>query len=144
MLSSPMHPFLLTNPQMYIMITTMYIPSQEERYSSVHSFTLLLCVVVPSFVVAFACTDMGLVPVLGAFSWPLAYPIFLISGQLGLGMAISAMAQFFAFWYLRRSSLSPKTKTTIAITWGMALALAVRIILAYELYQVVLQAGLKN
>lgn len=121
----------------------MYIPTQEERYSKVALFTLILCVMVPSAVVVGLYSDMGVMSIIGACAWPIAYPLVAASGSMAGGMVISTVVQLVAFILLYRSRLTPKRKTTIAIIWGMGFALLVRIILAYELKQAVIRAYLE-
>lgn len=121
----------------------MYIPTQEERYSKVALFTLILCVMVPSAVVVALYSDMGIMTIIGACAWPLAYPIVAETGNMAAGMVFSTTLQLVAFVLLYRSKLTPKRKTTIAIIWGMGFALLVRIILAYELKQAVIRAYLE-
>ena len=111
----------------------MYIPTQEERYSKVAKITLFLCVMLPSSVVCLAGGERGLMNVLAAFLFP---PGMIFQSVLGVSLSaaicISAALQGAAFWWLscfcRRS---PKAKITIAITWGMSLALLLRLQIAY-------------
>ncbi len=121
----------------------MYIPTQEERYSKVALFTLILCVMVPSAVVAACYSSMSWMAIIGACAWPLAYPIVAATGNMATGLVISTAVQLAGFLMLSRSKMPSKKKTTIAILWGMSFALAVRIILAYELKQAVIRAYLE-
>ncbi len=123
---------------------TMYIPTQKERYSSVANLTLLLCIIAPSCFVAWIYTEMGFGGIMTAFSWPLAVVFQALFGSFGAGMMMSSVLQLVAYMLLRRSKLEPKRKLTIAILWGMGSALAVRALIAYQLYQAVVRAGLEG
>lgn len=108
----------------------MYIPTQEERYSKAARLTLLLCIMVPSAVVTWL---MGapLSQAAAAFLLPLSVLIENMADFNSMAAAgISAVVQFIIFLrlaYNRR--LSAKKRLTIAITWGMLLALILRIII---------------
>ena len=111
----------------------MYIPTQEERYRKVAKITLFLCVMLPSSVVCLVSGERALMDVLMAFLLP---PGLLLHALLGLSLTaaicISAALQGAAFWWLSRfCRRSPKAKITIAITWGMSLALLLRLQIAY-------------
>lgn len=111
----------------------MYIPTQEERYSKVAKITLFLCVMLPSSVVCLVSGERGLMDVLAAFLFP---PGMIFQSVLGVSLSaaicISAALQGAAFWWLSRfCRRSPKAKITIAITWGMSLALILRLQIAY-------------
>ncbi len=121
----------------------MYIPTQKERYSSVANLTLLLCVIAPSCFVAWIYTEMGFGGIMSAFSWPLAFVFQAIFGSFAAGMLMSSVLMLVAFMLLRRSKMLPKKKLTIAIIWGMSFALIVRILIAYQLYIAVIQAGMQ-
>ncbi len=79
-----------------------------------------------------------------AFSWPLAVLFQALFGSMGAGMMMSSVLQLVAYMLLRRSKLTPKRKLTIAIIWGMGSALVVRVLIAYQLYQAVVRAGLEG
>ncbi len=135
----------LTGEGLYgIIRSSMYIPTQKERYSSVANFTLLLCVIAPSSLVAWFYTKMGFGAIMSAFTWPLALPLEPLLGSFGAGMLMATVLQLVAYLLLRRSKMEPKKKLTIAIIWGMGLALAVRILIAYAVYQAVLQSALSS
>ncbi len=122
----------------------MYIPSQEERYGKVAPLTLLLCVMVPPALVVWWHSEMGLWDVLGAFTWPIAYPIVWVSGNLPLGLVISALLQLGGVLLLKRCSWSAKRKMTFAILWGMLFALIVRLIMVAELKAAVINQMLSE
>ncbi len=115
----------------------MYIPTQEERYSKGGVLTLLLCVIIPSAVILYLKNIHDALQLVGAFTLPPAF-LFQAAGLQPAGaVALSTAAQALAFFLLaRRSRLTPKTKLTIAITWGMFLALALKIILVYTEYAI--------
>ena len=113
----------------------MYIPTQEERYSKVARITLFLCVIAPSCVVAWLGQVGDILSCLFAFLFPIALPLnYCGVGPMG-AMCISALVQGIAFFAMVRSrTLTPKGKVTLAITWGMFFALALRVMIAYEVW----------
>ncbi|MBR4107567.1 MAG: hypothetical protein IKK45_02635 [Akkermansia sp.] len=119
----------------------MYIPTQEERYSKVARLTLLLCVIIPSGIVAWLADVGDLLSCLCAFLWPIALPLDYAGFNQVAALCISALVQGIAFFALAATHrLSAKTKLTIAITWGMLFALLLRILIAYAVWQSVLNA----
>jgi len=122
----------------------MYIPTQEERYSKAANLTLLLCFIVPSAVVAGAYSDMSFMSIIGAFTWPIAFPLKGIIGNTEGAIIISSVIQLIAYFKLRRSAMPAKKKLTIAIVWGMSFALAVKLILNYELTQLIIRSAFEQ
>lgn len=111
----------------------MYIPTQEERYSKAALLTLLLCVIVPSGIILYLKGITDLLLLAFGFTLPLAYTAQEIAG-LGhiAATAFSFVFQTLLFYFLViRSKRPPKTKITIAITWGMFLALCVKAIIPH-------------
>ncbi len=113
----------------------MYIPTQEERYSKAPRWALLLCLLLPSAVVmGFYGEVMDVFFCLSAFIQAPAYLLVRAGCNDAAAVCLSASVQALVFFLLtRRSSgglLSPKAKFTICITWGMALALLLRLQLA--------------
>ncbi len=115
----------------------MYIPTQEERYSKVARFTLFMCVVVPSGIVAWAYGNLGdLLACAFAFLEPPAVVLRAGGCSSGVAFTLSAMLQALLFFLMARSKkLTPKGKLTIAITWGMAFALMLRVLIAWQFWQ---------
>ena len=114
----------------------MYIPTQEERYSKVAKITLFMCVVVPSGIVLWAYgNEQDLLSCAFAFLEP---PAFLLrAGGCGSGaaFALSAVLQALLFFAMSRSSkLTAKGKLTLAATWGMAFALVLRVLIAWQFW----------
>ncbi len=123
----------------------MYIPSQTERYSKVANYTLLLCLVIPSIVVDLVYSDvMGIMDVLGACVWPIAWPLTFLTGSKGFSLFVGSVVLLAVFLWLRRSSKPAKQRLTIAIVLGMLLALALRLIFVLELSEAVIRHGLNN
>lgn len=115
------------------MIAAMYIPTQKERYAKVARWTLLLCVLVPSAIVMWFYGDINDVFLLTtAFMQPIAALLAKLYFNNTAALCLSATVQAVAFFVLsaRRCRLSAKTKITICITWGMAMALLLRLLLA--------------
>lgn len=111
----------------------MYIPTQEERYSKAARWTLLLCLVVPSAVVLwlYGGDEANLTLCLTAFLQPIAGLLVLGGCTNAAALCLSATLQGVLFVLLaRRKNLTPKTKLTICITWGMLTALILRLMLA--------------
>lgn len=116
----------------------MYIPTQEERYSKVARLTLLLCVIIPPAVVMWLSELTDLLSCTYAFLLPLAIPLDWVGFNKVAALCISALLQGIVFFWLTASrKLTPKTKTTIAVTWGMSFALLLRIMIAFAVYQAV-------
>lgn len=122
----------------------MYIPTQEERYSKVAWYTLLMCLVLPSGVVAWAYGDFSdLLWCLFAFTLPAAQ----VFGALGVAstaaVIFSCLLHALGFyWLAKRSKWRPKTKLTLVVTWGMATALVLRLMIAYTLWRAVVSPGM--
>lgn len=111
----------------------MYIPTQEERYSKAPRWALLLCLVLPSAVVmGFYGEVLDIFFCLSAFLQSPAYLLVRAGCNDAAAVCLSATVQAPIFFWLTRlrCRLSPKTKFTICITWGMALALLLRLQLA--------------
>lgn len=115
----------------------MYIPTQEERYSKVARFTLLMCVVVPSGIVAWAYGNVDdLLACVFAFLEPPAVILRASGCSSGVAFVGSALLQAFLFFLMARSKkLTPKGKLTVSITWGMAFALILRVLIAWQFWQ---------
>lgn len=114
----------------------MLIPTQEERYSKAAKITLLLCVMIPSAVVAWLGGYRDLLTLLFAFLQPIALPLSFLGLTAGLAMGISALLQGCAFfWLLRSRCVGSKAKLTICVTWGMAFAAALRFLMAWSLWR---------
>ena len=119
-----------------MMCSVMYIPTQEERYSKVARLTLLLCIVAPSAVVMWLAEIADLMGCTYAFLLPVAIPLDWVGFNKVAAMCISALLQGIVFFWLAGTrKLSPKAKTTIAVTWGMSFALILRILIAFAIYQ---------
>lgn len=113
----------------------MYIPTQEERYSKGAVLTLLLCVIIPPAVILYLKGIHDVLQLVGAFTLPFSALFQTFGLQPGGAVALSTAVQALGFFLLaRRSRFSPKTKLTIAITWGMLTALLLKIILVYSEY----------
>ncbi len=116
--------------------SAVYIPTQQERYRKVASITLFLCVIIPCGVVYWLAGVQDFVMCCAAFLWPIAWPLDKLGFNGTAALSISAFVQACAFWYVLRSKrLSPKAKLTIAVTWGMAFALLLKILIAFELWR---------
>lgn len=121
-----------------MMCGVMYIPTQEERYSKVARITLLLCVLLPSAVVMWLAELTDLVSCSYAFLLPVAMPLDWLGFNKAAALCISALMQGIVFFWLAASKkLSAKTKTTIAVTWGMSFALILKILIAFSVYRAV-------
>lgn len=114
----------------------MYIPTQEERYSKVARITLFLCVLVPSGIVLWAYgNEQDLLACAFAFLEPPAFLLRVGGCSSGVAFAMSAMLQAFAFFLMARSKkLTAKGKLTLAVTWGMAFALVLRVLIAWQFW----------
>lgn len=120
----------------------MYIPTQEERYSKKSTATLLLCVIAPSAVVLGLMGGTDLMLLLTAFIQPLAFLISLSGLSNTMGIIISSLVQAILFFMLARAKkLSPKRRLTIAIVWGMSMALALKISLIFVQYLSALESA---
>lgn len=110
----------------------MYIPTQEERYAKAPRWTLLLCLVLPSAVVmGFYGETRDLFLCLTAFLQTPAMLLVRWGCNNNAALMLSAVVQAVAFFVLaRRRRMTPKTKLTVCVTWGMALALVLRLALA--------------
>ncbi len=116
----------------------MYIPTQEERYSKVARVTLVLCVVVPSAVVMWLAEIADLATCTYAFLLPVAMPLDWMGFNKVAALCISALIQGIIFFWLAASKrMKAKTKTTIAVTWGMSFALMLKILIAFSVYRAV-------
>lgn len=114
---------------------TMYIPTQQERYSKVAGITLFLCVIIPSGIVAWLGGSRDLLTCLFAFTQPIALILNHIGFTANASLGLSALAQAIVFFTVsRHKKMTAKTKLTICITWGMAFALLLRLMLAYTLW----------
>lgn len=118
----------------------MYIPTQEERYSKVAWYTLLMCLAVPSGVVAWAYGDISsLLTCAFAFTIPLARLLELVGISSGFAMIISSLLHAWGFyWISKRCKWAPKKKLTLVVTWGMFTALILRVMIAYTVWCIVL------
>lgn len=113
----------------------MYIPTQEERYSKIARITLLLCVIVPSGVVAWLGQVGDILNCAFGFLWPIALPLTGLGLDVWAALCISAALQAILFFAVARSrKLTAKGKVTICITWGMFFALVLRLMIAYEVW----------
>lgn len=114
------------------MMMAMYIPTQQERYAKAARWTLLLCLLVPSAVVMWFYGGMHDVFMLStAFFQPLAVLLAKLYFNDTAALCLSATVQAVVFFVLAsRKKMLPKTKLTVCITWGMATALLLRVILA--------------
>lgn len=116
----------------------MYIPTQEERYSKVSKLTLFLCIMLPSAIVMWLAEIAELTNCLYAFLLPIAMPLDWVGFNKVAAICISALIQgILFFWLANTRKLSPKARTTIAVTWGMSFALILRILIAFAIYQAV-------
>ena len=114
----------------------MYIPTQKERYSKVAQITLLLCVMIPSGVVAWLGGMEDVLSCSMAFLWPVAQPLVYMGFAKPAALCLSALVQAAAFfWMARTHRLTARGKLTIAVTWGMAFALVLRVLIAFELWR---------
>lgn len=113
----------------------MYIPTQEERYSKKSTATLLLCVIAPSAVILGLMGVTNLMLLLTAFVQPLAFLIEQCGLSNTMGIVISSLLQAILFFMLARTKkFSPKRRLTIAIVWGMSLALTLKLIIVFAQY----------
>lgn len=121
----------------------MYIPTQEERYSKVARFTLFLCVLVPSGIVAWLYgNEQDLLSCAFAFLEPPAVLLKACGCSDTAAFLLSALLQAILFFWLTRSSrLTPKGKLTVAVTWGMLWALILRLLIAWQYWLAAQSAG---
>ena len=116
----------------------MYIPTQEERYSKVAKLTLFLCLLVPSGVVMWLAEIADILTCTYAFLLPVAMPLDWVGFNKVAAICISALIQgILFFWLANTRKLTPKAKTTIAVTWGMSFALILKILIAFSIYRAV-------
>ena len=78
----------------------MYIPTQEERYSKVARFTLLLCVLLPSAVVMWLAEIADILTCTYAFLLPVAMPLDWVGFNKVAALCISALVQGIVFFWL--------------------------------------------
>lgn len=115
----------------------MYIPTQAERYAKTATVTLLLCIIIPSGVVAWLA-DMGdVLTCASAFLQPAALLFDSMGFNAEAALCFSATVQAILFWRLvsTKKKLTPKHKLTIAVTWGMLTALLLRLLIAFTLWR---------
>ena len=128
--------FTLTFVKYSGIMPPMYIPTQEERYSKVAKLTLFLCVLLPSAIVMWLAEIADLMTCTYAFLLPVAMPLDWMGFNKVAALCISALLQGIVFFWLAASTkLSAKTKTTVAVTWGMSFALILKILIAFAVYQ---------
>ena len=114
----------------------MYIPTQKERYSKVAQITLLLCVMIPSGVVAWLGGMEDLFSCCVAFLWPVAQPLVYVGFTKAAALCLSALVQAIVFFWMAKSrKLTARGKLTMAVTWGMSFALILRVLIAFAIYQ---------
>lgn len=114
----------------------MYIPTQEERYRKVATLTLLLCLLIPSAVVAYLADTGDLLACAAAFLQPLALLFDSMGFNATAALCFSATVHALLFWRLAVSKrLSAKHKLTLAVTWGMLTALLLRLLVAFMLWR---------
>lgn len=110
----------------------MYIPTQQERYSKVAWYTILMCLVIPTGVVQYAYhkqTD-DLTVCATAFLQPLVYLFSAIGMKTGFAYIFSAVLYaILFFWLLRRCKWQAKKKLTFVVLLGMLTALVWRLII---------------
>lgn len=114
----------------------MYIPTQEERYRKVATLTLLLCLLIPSAVVAWLAEAGDLLSCSIAFLQPLALLFDGIGFNATAALCFSATVHALLFWRLAVTKrLTPKHKLTLAVSWGMLTALLLRLLIAFLLWR---------
>lgn len=88
----------------------MYIPTQEERYSKVAWYTLLMCLVLPAGVVAWAYGDFSdLFWCIFAFTLPLAHLLSAMGVAFTASVIFSCLIHAAAFyWLAKRCKWAPK------------------------------------
>ncbi len=98
--------------------------------------TLLLCVMIPSGIVAWLGGMDDWLSCCVAFLWALAQPLVYIGFAKPAALCLSALIQAIAFFWMARSrKLTARGKLTIAVTWGMSFALILRVLIAFELWR---------
>lgn len=110
----------------------MYIPTQQERYSKVAWYTILMCLVIPTGVVQYAYDKQtnDLTVCVTAFLQPLVYLFSAIGMQVGFAYVFSCLVYaVLFFWLVRRCRWQAKKKLTFAVTLGMLSALVWRLII---------------
>lgn len=115
----------------------MYIPTQKERYSKVAWYTLLLCMMLPSGLVAWAYGDFtSLAWCACAFLLPMTHLLVWTGASFGGAVMISSVFHSIAFfWLVKRCRWKPKTRLTVAVTYGMLTALILRLMIAYIVWK---------
>lgn len=114
----------------------MYIPTQQERYSKAAKITLLLCVMMPSSVVAWLLGIRQAALLLFAFLMPVSMPLDWLGFNKTAALIIAALLEGLAYVALILiPKLSPKTRLTIAITWGMTFAFLLKLFNAYDIWR---------
>lgn len=114
----------------------MYIPTQEERYRKVATLTLLLCLVIPSAVVAWLADAGDVFSCSVAFLQPLALVCDSAGFNAAAALCLAATVYALLFWRLAVAKrLTAKQRLTIAVTWGMANALVLRLLIAFLLWR---------
>lgn len=114
----------------------MYIPTQEERYRKVATLTLLLCLIIPSAVVAWLADTGDLLACAAAFLQPVALLFDSIGFNAVAALCCSATVFALCFWGLVvNKRLTAKHKLTIAVTCGMVNALLLRLLVAFMLWR---------
>lgn len=114
----------------------MFIPTQQERYSKAAKITLLLCVMIPSAVVAWLAGIRQAFVLMFSFMLPIAMPLDWLGFNHTAALIIAAVIEGTGYIALvRAKKLTPKTKLTIAITWGMAFALLLKLFHLYAVWR---------
>lgn len=118
----------------------MYIPTRAERYGKAAKLSLLLCIVVPSGIVAWLYAYNDLLFSLTAFLWPIALPLRYTGMNNVPALCISAFLQaVIFFWMARTPCLTPRGRLTFAVTWGMFFAFVLRLLIAFEIWRQIIQ-----
>lgn len=118
----------------------MYIPTRAERYGKAARLSLLLCIVVPSGIVAWLYAYNDLLFSLTAFLWPIALPLRYTGMNNVPALCISAFLQaVIFFWMARTPCLTPRGRLTFAVTWGMFFAFVLRLLIAFEIWRQIIQ-----
>lgn len=114
----------------------MYIPTQKERYSKAAKITLLLCVMLPSSVVAWLLGIRQAALLMFAFLLPVSMPLDWLGFNKTAALIIAALLEGLAYVALILiPKLSPKTRLTIAITWGMFFAFLLKLFNGYDIWR---------
>lgn len=118
----------------------MYIPTRAERYGKAARLSLLLCIVLPSGIVAWLYAYNDLLFSLTAFLWPIALPLRYTGMNNVPALCISAFLQaVIFFWMARTPCLTPRGRLTFAVTWGMFFAFVLRLLIAFEIWRQIIQ-----